>query len=151
MDLETSFAGQIVLFDLGCANTLDSSIDCNRNFNNILRTKLRRMKLPGGSKTVARVRAKCMMGFENRIKMNFSNSGQKWAIDVGIEAEFPEADIEAGYMTFTNDEIFQCFEPVVNRILELIRDQVIEIQAQNCMLKVCPQIFSKFGTSLIHL
>lgn len=103
----------------------------NRNFSNILRTKIRKMKLPDGSRTAGRVYAKCIMDFENRIKADFRNNNQKWAVDVGIEAEFPEAGIEEGYMTFTNEEILQCFEPVVNRILELVRNQIIAIQAQN--------------------
>ncbi|TQB68523.1 hypothetical protein MPDQ_003350 [Monascus purpureus] len=91
----------------------------NRNFSNILRAKIRKMKLPDGSKTAGRVYAKCIMDFENRIKADFRNNGQKWAVDLGIESDFPEANIEEGYMTFTNEEILQCFEPVVNRILEL--------------------------------
>jgi hypothetical protein len=73
------------------------------------------MKLPDSSKTAGRVYAKCIMDFENRIKADFRNNGQKWAVDVGIEAEFPEAGIEEGYMTFTNEEILQCFEPVVKQ------------------------------------
>lgn len=107
----------------------------NRNFSNILRAKIRKMKLPDGSKTAGRVYAKCIMDFENRIKADFRNNGQKWAVDVGIEAEFPDAGIEEGYMTFTNEEILQCFEPVVNRILELVRNQIIAIQAQNRSLQ----------------
>ncbi|RKF55635.1 Heat shock 70 kDa protein 12A [Golovinomyces cichoracearum] len=107
----------------------------NRNFSNILRTKIRKMKLPDGSKTAGRVYAKCIMDFENRIKADFRNNNQKWAVDVGIEAEFPEAGIEEGYMTFTNEEILQCFEPVVNRILELVRNQIVAIQAQNRILQ----------------
>ncbi|KAF1986767.1 actin-like ATPase domain-containing protein [Aulographum hederae CBS 113979] len=103
----------------------------NRNFSNILRAKIRKMKLPDGSRTAGKVYAKCIMDFENRIKADFRNNGQKWAVDVGIEAEFPDAGIEEGYMTFTNEEILQCFEPVVNRILELVRNQIIAIQAQN--------------------
>ncbi|KAL9062410.1 MAG: hypothetical protein Q9157_008945 [Trypethelium eluteriae] len=107
----------------------------NRNFSNILRAKIRKMKLPDGSRTAGKVYAKCIMDFENRIKADFRNNGQKWAVDVGIEAEFPEAGIEEGYMTFTNEEILQCFEPVVNRILELVRNQIIAIQAQNRALQ----------------
>ena len=109
----------------------------NRNFSNILRAKIRKMKLPDGSRTAGKVYAKCIMDFENRIKADFRNNGQKWAVDVGIEADFPDADIEEGYMTFTNEEILQCFEPVVNRILELVRNQIIAIQAQNRSLQVC--------------
>ena len=113
----------------------------NRNFSNILRAKIRKMKLPDGSKTAGKVYAKCIMDFENRIKADFRNNGQKWAVDVGIEAEFPDAGIEEGYMTFTNEEILQCFEPVVNRILELVRNQIIAIQAQNRLLQVSFGLF----------
>jgi hypothetical protein len=119
----------------------------NRNFSNILRAKIRKMKLPDGSKTAGKVYAKCIMDFENRIKADFRNNGQKWAVDVGIEAEFPEAGIEEGYMTFTNEEILQCFEPVVNRILELVRNQIIAIQAQNRALQVSILILLTNSTS----
>lgn len=112
------------------------STTLNRNFSNILRAKIRKMKLPDGSRTAGRVYAKCIMDFENRIKADFRNNGQKWAVDVGIESDYPEAGIEEGFMTFTNEEILQCFEPVVNRILELIRNQIIAIQAQNRSLQV---------------
>jgi len=76
------------------------------------------------------------MDFENRIKADFRNNLQKWAVDVGIETDFPEAGIEEGYMTFTNDEILLCFEPVVNRILEMIQNQIVAVQAQNGQLQV---------------
>lgn len=121
----------------------------NRNFSNILRAKIRKMKLPDGSKTAGKVYAKCIMDFENRIKADFRNNGQKWAVDVGIEAEFPEAGIEEGYMTFTNEEILQCFEPVVNRILELVRNQIIAIQAQNRILQVS-SLLEHFGDSMLR-
>ena len=124
----------------------------NRNFSNILRAKIRKMKLPDGSKTAGKVYAKCIMDFENRIKADFRNNGQKWAVDVGIEAEFPEAGIEEGYMTFTNEEILQCFEPVVNRILELVRNQIIAIQAQNRILQVrtpCESPRYEAGTNIV--
>ena len=108
----------------------------NRNFSNILRAKIRKMKLPEGSKTVGRVYARCIMDFENRIKAQFRNDGSQWAVDVGIEAAFPEAGIEDGYMAFSNEEILQCFEPVVKRILELVRQQITAIQAVNRQLQV---------------
>ena len=107
----------------------------NRNFSNILRAKIRKMKLPDGSKTAEKVYAKCIMDFENRIKADFRNNGQKWAVDVGIEMDYPDADIEEGFMMFTNEEILQCFEPVVSRILELVRNQIMAIQAQYRLLQ----------------
>ena len=120
----------------------------NRNFSNILRAKIRKMKLPDGSRTAGRVYAKCIMDFENRIKADFRGNGQKWAVDVGIEADFPEAGIEEGYMTFTNEEILQCFEPVVNRILELVRNQIIAIQAQNRSLQVSSPVSVQYLSNL---
>nr|POF23993.1 heat shock 70 kda protein 12a [Quercus suber] len=122
----------------------------NRNFSNILRAKIRKMKLPDGSKTAGKVYAKCIMDFENRIKADFRNNGQKWAVDVGIEAEFPEAGIEEGYMTFTNEEILQCFEPVVNRILELVRNQIIAIQAQNRALQIKLHVPPQFQNKVVR-
>ena len=112
------------------------STTLNRNFSNVLRSKIRKMRLPDGSRIVGRVYAKCIMDFENRIKADFRNNGQNWAIDVGLQADYPEAGIEDGYMMFTNEEILQCFEPVVNRVLELVRNQIITIQAQNVSLQV---------------
>ena len=94
------------------------------------------MRLPEGSKTSGRVYAKAIMDFENRIKGDFRNNGQKWAVDVGIEADFPEAGIEEGFMVFTNEEIQSCFHPVIDRILEMIKNQIIAISAQNRNLQV---------------
>jgi hypothetical protein len=108
----------------------------DRNFSNIVRAKIAKTKLPKGSKIAGRVYAKCIKDFNNRIREDFRNNGQKWAVDVGIEAEFPEADIEEGYMTFTNEDILTCFEPVVNRVLEIIRNQIIAVQTANKVLQV---------------
>lgn len=107
----------------------------NRNFSNLLRAKIKRTRLSSGSKTAGKIYAKAIMEFDNRIKYEFRNNGQKWAVDVGIEAEIPEADIKEGYMVWTNEEILQCFEPVVNRILELTQNQIIAVQAIGRQLK----------------
>jgi hypothetical protein len=88
--------------------------------------------------STGRIYAKAIWEFDNRIKNDFRNNGQKWAVDVGIEAEIPEADIEEGYMVWTNKEILQCFEPVINRILELTQNQIIAVQAIGRELKVIP-------------
>lgn len=111
----------------------------NRNFSNLLRAKIRKMKIPVPSKAYAR----CIIDFEKRIKSNFKNDGQKWAVDVGmwavdvgVEAKFSEAGIEEGCMIFTNDEILQCFDPVVNRIVELVQNQITAVQAQKRSLQV---------------
>ena len=76
------------------------------------------------------------MDFENQIKGNFRNNGQQFFVDVGIEAEFPEVPIKEGHIIFSNEEVFQCFEPVINRIVELVQDQILAIENQNCELQV---------------
>jgi len=129
----------------GSGDSCDSTM-LSRNFSNILHAKIRKMKLPDGSKTAGKVYAKCITDFENRIKANFRNNGQNWAVDVGIEKEYPDAGIEEGFMSFTNEEILQCFEPIVNRILELVRNQIIAIQAQNRQLQGV-LVVGEFGAS----
>ena len=82
------------------------------------------MKISDASRTAGRVYARCIMDFESRIKRDFQNNGQKWAVDVGIEAQFPEAGIEDSYMVFTNQEILTQFKPVRDRTLALITQEV---------------------------
>jgi hypothetical protein len=116
------------------------SIALNHNFSNILRAKIRKMKLPEGSRVAGKVYARCVTEFESRIKADFRDNGRKWAIDVGIETEYPEANIEEGYMIFTNEEILHCFSLVVSRILELVRNQIAAVQERNRQLEVSGQI-----------
>lgn len=80
---------------------------------------------------------KCLVDFENRIKAGFCNNGNIWAIDVGLDTDYPEAKIEEGYMMFTDEEILGCLTPVVERILELVGNQIIAIQSENRNLQVC--------------
>ncbi|KAF4470737.1 hypothetical protein FALBO_2338 [Fusarium albosuccineum] len=124
------------------------STSLNRIFSNVLRTKIRAMKLPDGSKTAGRVYAKAIMDFENRIKTDFRNNGQKWAVDVGIEADFLEANIEDGYMVFTNNEIISCFEPVIDRILEMLRHQIDEVWKTGRILQVLQAVAFQDQTNI---
>ncbi|ENH67834.1 hypothetical protein FOC1_g10005259, partial [Fusarium oxysporum f. sp. cubense race 1] len=91
-----------------------------QKFAEIVRTKIDRMRLPDGSKTARKVYAKCIGDFERRIMLEFRNNGQEWDIDVAIETEFPEAGIKEGYMTYTNDEILSCFQPVTDGITAMM-------------------------------
>lgn len=95
------------------------------------------MNFASGSKTVGRIYAECIMDFENRIRLDFKNSGQKRVVDIGVEVEFPDLGLEDGYMVVTNDEILACFDPVINRILELVGDQITAVQSKNKVLQVC--------------
>lgn len=118
----------------------------NRNFGDLVRRKLKKTRLPEGSKTVSRVYAKAMVDFDTRIKDEFRNNGQKWAVDIGIESEWPEADIDEGFMVFTNDEIQNCFEPVIERIMELVKSQVFAVQSQYKTLGAA-LLIGEFGMS----
>ncbi|KAH7226219.1 hypothetical protein BKA60DRAFT_177937 [Fusarium oxysporum] len=91
-----------------------------QKFAEIVRTKIDRMRLLDGSKTARKVYAKCIGDFERRIILEFRNNGQEWDIDVAIETEFPEAGIKEGYMTYTNDEILSCFQPVTDGITAMM-------------------------------
>lgn len=108
----------------------------NRNFSIILHGRISKMKLVEGSKIAQKVYQKCLQDFETRIKTDFRNNGNVWAIDVGLDKDYPEAGITEGYMMFTDEEILRCFEPVVERVTELVRNQVIDILSENRHLQV---------------
>ncbi|PNP82765.1 hypothetical protein FNYG_03996 [Fusarium nygamai] len=91
-----------------------------QNFAGIVRTRVRRMRLPNGSRIANKVYTKCVSDFEERIMSDFRNNGQEWEIDVVLETQFPEAGIKDGYMTYTNDEILSCFQPVMDGIAAMM-------------------------------
>ncbi|RKL21866.1 hypothetical protein BFJ68_g2176 [Fusarium oxysporum] len=109
----------------------------SQKFAEIVRTKIDRMRLPDGSKTARKVYAKCIGDFERRIMIEFRNSGQEWNIDVAIETEFPEAGIKEGYMTFTNDEILSCFQPVTDGITAMMAYTMGEVFKTGNIIQVC--------------
>ncbi|KAF5710796.1 hypothetical protein FGLOB1_5326 [Fusarium globosum] len=91
-----------------------------QRFAEMVRIKAKRMRLPDGSRIAGRVYKKCIDDFEDRIFSDFRNNGQEWDIDVAIETEFPDAGIKNGFMTYTNDEILSCFQPVIDRIMAMM-------------------------------
>ncbi|KAF5977321.1 hypothetical protein FCOIX_6588 [Fusarium coicis] len=91
-----------------------------QNFAEIVRTKVRRMRLPNVSRIANKVYTKCVSDFEGRIISEFRNNGQEWDIDVAIETEFPDAGIKGGFMTFTNGEILSCFQPIMEGITAMM-------------------------------
>lgn len=75
-------------------------------FTSILRAKLK--KLPDDSKLHGRVFDKCLSDFSARIKGNYSNNGQDWAIHVGTDIamfDYPGLGMKRGYMIFEDKEI----------------------------------------------
>ena len=59
-----------------------------------------------------------------------------WVADLGVEMDRPEADLVEGYMVFSEDEIYSCFDAVVERTLGLVREQVDAIHEQNEQIQV---------------
>ncbi|KLO82654.1 uncharacterized protein LW93_9858 [Fusarium fujikuroi] len=91
-----------------------------QRFAEMVRTKIKHMRLPDGSRIARRVYGRCIDDFEDRILPDFRNNGQEWDVDVAIETEFPDAGIKNGFMTYTNDEILSCFQPVIDRIMTMM-------------------------------
>lgn len=98
----------------------------NRNFSELLRERIKILKLPEGSRIAGRTYAKGILDFESRIKHAFSDDGSTWAVKVGLFADYPDAGIdrESGCMAVTNDAMLSCYKPVVDRVTELISDQL---------------------------
>lgn len=92
--------------------------------------------MPEGSKTLGRMYAKSIIEFDKRIKRDFRNNGQRWAVDIGIETEWPEHGIEEGFMVYDNDEVLESFNPVVDRVIDLIKNQIVAVDATNRVLQV---------------
>ncbi|KAK3293689.1 uncharacterized protein B0H64DRAFT_218475 [Chaetomium fimeti] len=101
----------------------------NRNFSTMLQERVGMLKLPKGSKVAARTYAKGMVDFNSRIKHTFSGDGSTWAVQVGLEADFPDAGIdrESGCMSVTNEVMLSFYDPVVNVVIELISDQLATV------------------------
>jgi hypothetical protein len=96
----------------------------NKNFSIMVRSKIRKTGLLADSKLLGKIYAKAIMDFEKRIKDDFRNTQPKWAIDIGFELEFPEADIEEGYLVFSNAEVYSCFEDFIEGILRTVKHEI---------------------------
>lgn len=114
-------------------------------FHDIVRGKIKKMKLVNNP---PRVYAKCRNFFRSEVIPQFGTpdypppacldlgrAGTFWC-DVGIELDFPEADIEEGCMWFTKEEMLSCFDPSVNQILGMIEEQFSSLKIQQNTLKV---------------
>lgn len=108
----------------------------------MVRTKIKRMRLPDGSRLARRVFGKCIDDFEDRILSDFRNNGQEWDIDVAVEAEFPDAGIKNGFMTYTNDEILSCFQPVMDGITTMIAHAIGDVFKTGNVLEVCSSTYT---------
>ena len=81
---------------------------------------------PEKSKIAARTYAEGMFDFDSRLKYAFSGDGSTWAVEVGLFADYPDAGIDrqSGCMAFTNEVMLYFYKPVVDRVIELIQNQL---------------------------
>lgn len=108
----------------------------DENFTNLIREKVRKMRLSVDDKLPGKLYWRTRLDFQNRIKANFTNSGQDWRIHIGPGSDCAEVGFMDEYITITNKEIFRCFDPVVNCIIDLMNIQVNDIKAQKLKLEV---------------
>jgi hypothetical protein len=106
------------------------STKLHRNFSNMVYQKVKKMGLPDGSRTAGKVYRKAMSDFQHQIQHEFCNDGKTWLVDVGLSACFPDASIQEGYLILTNEEVHQCFEPVAERIEELMLHHLAAVEAR---------------------
>ncbi|KAK9458039.1 hypothetical protein V1511DRAFT_455245 [Dipodascopsis uninucleata] len=119
------------------------------NFKHIVDARLDRIRgldEKQEKKIKDKIRRRCREDFE-RIKIGFGNKSEiDWSIDVGMEVDFEEANIIEGNIIFSNDDILLAYNPIVRRIVELVRDQITAVQAQNKFLKAI-LVVGGFGAS----
>ncbi|OJJ39983.1 hypothetical protein ASPWEDRAFT_33327 [Aspergillus wentii DTO 134E9] len=122
------------------------SMTVNKNLSSIVEANTNHLKvLKGqGARLIRRTHSLCMEDFEGRIKAEFNNNRRLWAADVAIEFDLAQAHLKGGSMVFTNEEVRQCFDPVVDRILRLITNQ---IQAADIQSRRIRNIFLLGGFS----
>lgn len=120
------------------------SAEVIRRFMAIVESKIKKMGLSDHKLMRSRIRPKCKFYFQIQVLLELGSPhfppadvpGGFWAVNLGWEVDFPEADFEDGYMMFSEEEIYSCFDPVVDRTLELIEEQVTAVRGQNKELKV---------------
>lgn len=83
-----------------------------------------------------KIQSKCLEAFENRIKGDFTNNGNPWAVDVGIEEAIPDINLYDSHINFTNDEILECFTPAVKRTRKLVLEQIEAVEKKRRHLQV---------------
>lgn len=104
------------------------------NFYGIIRAKFRKLD-EIDSKIFGEIWDQSMFQFNSQIIKDFRNGGQNWAVEVREELDYPDIGIADGYTTFTNDEVLRCYEPIVDRVIELIKIQQEAILARGGALR----------------
>ncbi|KAL2816219.1 hypothetical protein BDW59DRAFT_153354 [Aspergillus cavernicola] len=125
------------------------SSEVTRRFMRIANTKIDKVGFPPRGRTKPRMRYRCKRAFEKDILVGLTDNKNTsfplplevpsgfWVADLHIETDCPEADLIEGYMFFSEDEIYPCFDAVVARTLELVADQVAAMRGQGKQVQGC--------------
>ncbi|KAJ0418451.1 hypothetical protein BJY00DRAFT_179334 [Aspergillus carlsbadensis] len=123
------------------------SAEVTRRFLNIMNGKIDRTGIPSSKVWAKRgMRHRCRNQFETEVllelgKVTFQPPSEDlsgfWVADVGVEIDCPEADLTEGYMSFSEDEVYSCFDFAVERTLELVKEQIAAVHAQGLQLHGC--------------
>lgn len=72
-----------------------------------------------------------MARWETEIKRNFNgNKDKKYQIPCRGISDNKSSGIEKGYLTISSSKIKRIFAPVIEKILELVKDQMKEVQGR---------------------
>ncbi|KAK9451646.1 uncharacterized protein V1518DRAFT_409146 [Limtongia smithiae] len=100
-----------------------------------------------GNRLRAKFLDKCLRDFDNRIKKSVKYKNPRdFLIELGSEFDCPEASVTDGQMAFTSDEIAQAFSQVVERTVELVKDQINLVESQQKKLEAI-MVVGGFGAS----
>lgn len=129
------------------------SAEVSRQFMAIAGSKIDKTRFPAHGRTKPRMRLRAKRAFEKDLLFGdtLGRPGHKfelppemsdgfWVADLGVEMNCPEADLVEGYMVFSEDEVYSCFDAVVERTLGLVREQVQAMQEHNAQIQVRTKI-----------
>ena len=57
-------------------------------------------------------------------------------MDISVDSNFSEPEVDEGYIFFKNEQILACFNPVLDRGIEVANSQITEIKRRGGSLKV---------------
>lgn len=71
--------------------------------------------------------------FDQSLKRNFTNAedDDEFVCTAGGLPDKLEAGIEGGEFTFTREDMLDIFDPIIDRIVPLVQDQIDVVEAQH--------------------
>jgi hypothetical protein len=122
------------------------SAEVTRRLLNLMIDKMDRTGIAFQGQTKHRMRHRCRKQFEEEVLLQLGKEAFQppsedlsgfWVADLGVEIDCPEADLTEGYMSFSEDEVYSCFNFAVERTLELVKEQIAAVELQGLQLQGC--------------